>query len=132
MVFPALFQSLLFEACGRTVNPVGGAVGLLWTGRWAVCQAAVDTVLCGGMIRPLPDDADRPASPVQYSDAASAAEEYSCDLPQASFPDLGLSLRFSQRPTSPSEASAITSADSGSPAFVGVCGGDRRLLNLFV
>ncbi|KHN12987.1 LOB domain-containing protein 39 [Glycine soja] len=40
---PALFQSLLFEACGRTVNPVNGAVGLLWTGNWHVCQAAVET-----------------------------------------------------------------------------------------
>ncbi|KDP32057.1 hypothetical protein JCGZ_12518 [Jatropha curcas] len=52
---PALFQSLLFEACGRTVNPVNGAVGLLWTGNWHVCQAAVETVLRGGMLRPLPE-----------------------------------------------------------------------------
>ena len=50
----ALFQSLLFEACGRTVNPVNGAVGLLWTGNWRVCQAAVDTVLAGGTLRPIP------------------------------------------------------------------------------
>ncbi|XP_077233444.1 LOB domain-containing protein 39-like [Tasmannia lanceolata] len=50
---PALFQSLLFEACGRTVNPVNGAVGLLWTGNWHVCQAAVETVLRGGTLRPL-------------------------------------------------------------------------------
>ncbi|CAH2050735.1 unnamed protein product, partial [Thlaspi arvense] len=42
---PALLQSLLFEACGRTVNPVNGAVGLLPTGNWHVCQAAVQTVL---------------------------------------------------------------------------------------
>ncbi|KAI5417937.1 variant 2, LOB domain-containing protein 38 [Lathyrus oleraceus] len=52
---PALFQSLLFEACGRTVNPVNGAVGLLWTGNWHVCQAAVETVLRGGTLRPLPE-----------------------------------------------------------------------------
>lgn len=52
---PALFQSLLFEACGRTVNPVNGAVGLLWTGNWHVCQAAVETVLRGGTLRPIPD-----------------------------------------------------------------------------
>ncbi|XP_020227151.1 LOB domain-containing protein 37 [Cajanus cajan] len=52
---PALFQSLLFEACGRTVNPVNGAVGLLWTGNWHVCQAAVETVLRGGALRPMPD-----------------------------------------------------------------------------
>ncbi|KAI3460161.1 hypothetical protein Pfo_016824 [Paulownia fortunei] len=50
---PALFQSLLFEACGRTVNPVNGAVGLLSTGNWHICQAAVETVLAGGALRPL-------------------------------------------------------------------------------
>lgn len=52
---PALFQSLLFEACGRTVNPVNGAVGLLWTGNWHVCQAAVQTVLCGGSLCQMPE-----------------------------------------------------------------------------
>ncbi|KAE8658856.1 LOB domain-containing protein 39 [Hibiscus syriacus] len=50
---PALFQSLLFEACGRTVNPVNGAVGLLSSGNWHICQAAVDTVLQGGALRPI-------------------------------------------------------------------------------
>ncbi|XP_022940004.1 LOB domain-containing protein 39-like [Cucurbita moschata] len=47
----ALFQSLLFEACGRTVNPVSGAVGLLSSGNWHVCQAAAETVLRGGVPR---------------------------------------------------------------------------------
>lgn len=51
--FTALFQSLLFEACGRTVNPVNGAVGLLSSGNWHVCQTAVETVLSGGALRPL-------------------------------------------------------------------------------
>ncbi|XVF36400.1 hypothetical protein REPUB_Repub19eG0055300 [Reevesia pubescens] len=51
---PALFQSLLFEACGRTVNPVNGAVGLLSSGNWHICEAAVDTVLQGGALRPIP------------------------------------------------------------------------------
>ena len=50
--FAALFQSLLYEACGRTVNPVFGAVGLLWAGSWTTCQAAVETVLKGGILRP--------------------------------------------------------------------------------
>ncbi|XP_022766455.1 LOB domain-containing protein 38-like isoform X2 [Durio zibethinus] len=49
-----LFQSLLFEACGRTVNPVNGAVGLLSSGNWHICQAAVDTVLRGGDLLPIP------------------------------------------------------------------------------
>ncbi|CDY67844.1 BnaCnng56620D [Brassica napus] len=52
---PALFQSLLYEACGRTVNPVNGAIGMLWTGNWNVCQAAVETVLRGGSLRPIPE-----------------------------------------------------------------------------
>ncbi|KAL8225890.1 hypothetical protein R6Q57_018447 [Mikania cordata] len=44
----ALFQSLLYEAAGRTVNPVNGAMGLLATGNWHVCDAAVQAVLAGG------------------------------------------------------------------------------------
>eukprot|EP00252_Welwitschia_mirabilis_P001338 TRINITY_DN1121_c0_g1_i3.p1 TRINITY_DN1121_c0_g1~~TRINITY_DN1121_c0_g1_i3.p1 ORF type:complete len:329 (+),score=18.97 TRINITY_DN1121_c0_g1_i3:354-1340(+) len=48
---PALFQSLLYEACGRTVNPVHGAVGLLASGKWSICQAAVETVLRGDSLR---------------------------------------------------------------------------------
>ncbi|KAL5197762.1 hypothetical protein ABZP36_001274 [Zizania latifolia] len=51
----AVFQSLLYEAAGRTINPVGGAVGLLSSGSWHLCQAAVETVLRGGGIRPLPE-----------------------------------------------------------------------------
>ncbi|OMP01852.1 hypothetical protein COLO4_11550 [Corchorus olitorius] len=66
---PALFQSLLFEACGRTVNPVNGAVGLLWTGNWHVCQAAVETVLRGGTLRPMPEL----MAPTPASDEASEA-----------------------------------------------------------
>uniref|UniRef100_A0A7N0SXG6 LOB domain-containing protein n=1 Tax=Kalanchoe fedtschenkoi TaxID=63787 RepID=A0A7N0SXG6_KALFE len=50
---PALFQSLLFEACGRTINPVSGAVGLLSAGNWHLCQAAVDGVLSGRTPQPL-------------------------------------------------------------------------------
>ncbi|CAI9104290.1 OLC1v1002931C1 [Oldenlandia corymbosa var. corymbosa] len=53
---PALFQSLLYEACGRTVNPVSGVVGLLWTGNWHLCQSAVETVLRGGRLRPVTED----------------------------------------------------------------------------
>uniref|UniRef100_A0A1J3E0L4 LOB domain-containing protein 37 n=1 Tax=Noccaea caerulescens TaxID=107243 RepID=A0A1J3E0L4_NOCCA len=52
---PALFQSLLYEACGRTVNPVNGAIGMLWMGNWNICQAAVETVLRGGSLRPIPE-----------------------------------------------------------------------------
>lgn len=51
----AVFQSLLYEAAGRTINPVSGAVGLLGAGSWHLCQAAVETVLRGGAIGPLPE-----------------------------------------------------------------------------
>ncbi|KAL1564752.1 LOB domain-containing protein 38 [Salvia divinorum] len=54
---PVLFQSLLFEACGRTINPVNGAVGLLSTGNWHICRAAVETVLAGDVITPVAWDA---------------------------------------------------------------------------
>lgn len=54
-MFAALFQWLLFEAVGRAINPVSGAVGLLWTGNWNLCQSAVQTVLQGGTLQPLPE-----------------------------------------------------------------------------
>ncbi|CAN6451635.1 unnamed protein product [Victoria cruziana] len=47
---PAIFRSLLYEACGRIVNPIYGSVGLLWSGSWQLCQAAVDAVLKGAPI----------------------------------------------------------------------------------
>ncbi|KAI3737206.1 hypothetical protein L2E82_27201 [Cichorium intybus] len=52
----ALFQSLLFEAVGRTVNPVNGAMGFLSTGKWHLLEAAVQTVLAGGSPTPLGDE----------------------------------------------------------------------------
>jgi hypothetical protein len=53
----ALFQSLMYEAVGRTINPVNGAVGMLWTGKWQFCQLGVEQVLrgSGGALTPLPD-----------------------------------------------------------------------------
>ncbi|XP_010036886.1 LOB domain-containing protein 40 [Eucalyptus grandis] len=47
---PSIFKSLLYEACGRIVNPIYGSVGLLWSGSWHLCQAAVDAVLAGDPI----------------------------------------------------------------------------------
>ncbi|XP_057838473.1 LOB domain-containing protein 41 [Cryptomeria japonica] len=50
---PAIFRSLLYEACGRMVNPIYGAVGLLWSGNWQTCQAAVESILKGCPIHPI-------------------------------------------------------------------------------
>ncbi|XP_061348632.1 LOB domain-containing protein 40-like isoform X3 [Gastrolobium bilobum] len=54
---PAIFRSLLYEACGRIVNPIYGSVGLLWSGSWQLCQAAVEAVLRGAPITPITSEA---------------------------------------------------------------------------
>ncbi|KAJ1405703.1 Lateral organ boundary [Sesbania bispinosa] len=51
---PAVFKSLLYEACGRIVNPVFGSTGLLSTGSWHLCEAAVKAVLSGAPIQQAP------------------------------------------------------------------------------
>lgn len=51
---PFIFKSLLYEACGRIINPIYGSVGLLWSGNWQLCQDAVDAVLRGSPIATLP------------------------------------------------------------------------------
>lgn len=50
---------------------MNGAVGLLWTGNWHVCQAAVDTILAGGTLRPIPGI---PAGPIKpgFGEASDA------------------------------------------------------------
>ncbi|CAL9152696.1 unnamed protein product [Musa hybrid cultivar] len=155
---PALFQSLLYEACGRTINPVNGAVGLLWTGNWHLCQAAVETVLRGGALRPLPNlaaeahgggampEADGLCPPPRmgFSSFSSAKRrrapapskaDYAaaCDLDLCLTPRSPRSEREDKRrrpatPSMNSEGSVTTSAESD--------GGDRSaveptLLNLF-
>ncbi|KAH6805379.1 hypothetical protein C2S51_030210 [Perilla frutescens var. frutescens] len=47
---PEIFRSLLYEACGRIINPVYGSVGLMISGDWPRCQEAVDAVLGGGQL----------------------------------------------------------------------------------
>ncbi|KAG4926158.1 hypothetical protein JHK87_051698 [Glycine soja] len=54
---PAIFRSLLYEACGRILNPIYGSVGLLWSGSWQLCQAAVENVLKGAPITPITSEA---------------------------------------------------------------------------
>ncbi|KAF8006613.1 hypothetical protein BT93_K0807 [Corymbia citriodora subsp. variegata] len=50
---PAIFRSLLYEACGRILNPIYGSVGLLWDGSWQLCHAATEAVLSGKPITPI-------------------------------------------------------------------------------
>lgn len=54
LFFSAVFKSLLYEACGWMVNPVFGSTGLLSSGNWHLCEAAVKAVLNGAPIQQAP------------------------------------------------------------------------------
>lgn len=154
-LFTALFQSLLFEAAGRTVNPVNGAVGLLWTGNWHVCQAAVETVLRGGALKPIPELLGGASDP---DDASECTEMFALQDPtpksqkrrrspdgpakvmQLADLDLSLTPRFQGKkmsnspfpekrrlgsPSMNSEESETTTCGDGPPST------DIKVLNLF-
>lgn len=53
----------MFEACGRIINPIYGSVGLMASGNWQRCQAAVEAVLkCTSQV---PDDVDTMQDPIK-------------------------------------------------------------------
>ncbi|KAI3453029.1 hypothetical protein Pfo_009692 [Paulownia fortunei] len=66
---PELFRSLLYEACGRIINPLYGSVGLMCSGNWPRCHAAVEAVLEGAplMKQVTGDDDSSTAGQGQYS-----------------------------------------------------------------
>lgn len=68
-MFAAIFRSLLYEACGRIVNPIYGSVGLLWSGSWQLCQAAVEAVLKGAPIVQISSEAAATANPASLHKA---------------------------------------------------------------
>ncbi|MCD7459354.1 hypothetical protein HAX54_040681 [Datura stramonium] len=107
---PALFQSLLYEAAGRTVNPVNGAVGLLWTGNWHVCQAAVETVLRGGALRPIPEFL---GATLEIDEASECTDAF-----KLQDPSLKMRPKIQKRRRFPEEASMLTDLDlSLTPGF---------------
>ncbi|KAL2321199.1 hypothetical protein Fmac_030168 [Flemingia macrophylla] len=65
---PAVLKSLLYEACGRMVNPIFGSTGLLSSGNWHLCEAAVKAVLSGAPIQQAP------------MDGASSLQLEACDI----------------------------------------------------
>ncbi|KAJ1297419.1 hypothetical protein BS78_01G374700 [Paspalum vaginatum] len=73
---PAVFRSLLYEACGRIVNPVYGSVGLLWSGQWQACQAAVEAVLKGDPVVQVDASSDAAAAPPLLGPRAPGAAAY--------------------------------------------------------
>ncbi|CAL9781688.1 unnamed protein product [Musa acuminata subsp. burmannicoides] len=74
---PAIFRSLLYEACGRIVNPIYGSVGLLWSGSWQLCQAAMEAVLKGSPIVQIPSEAAAatPVPPLKAYDIRHVAKD---------------------------------------------------------
>lgn len=152
--FSALFQSLLYEACGRTVNPVNGAVGLLWAGNWQLCQAAVDTVLRGGALRPMSDKTPPIDSVADSSVHISRLKDLMVNSrPKRNGVDdtashLGLNMtspfparmttagvRVKRRAPSPEEESETTTSEScfeyNYPNHVEEDGQEKKLLRLF-
>lgn len=147
----ALFQSLLYEACGRTVNPVDGAVGLLSRGMWNLCQLAVETALAGGDLTPIADIANTGLSDAFGTEESAVETLYRPSVPsmkenQLSDPSLTLSLapKLSndmsaalKRPVpwrvnhSMDLTTSFKSEDSEMTSL-GSTGKDRKLLNLFV
>ena len=149
--FAALFQSLLFEAVGRAVNPVSGAVGLLWTGNWNVCQSAVQTVLRGGTLQPLPEFSGC-ISGSEFEDVSETVggggqcfltreEDFVKrkfdDVVTCKTTDLELCLMIGddravkrKRAATPSEESETTTL--GSRSCSSKDGGEKRLLRLFI
>ncbi|KAK6931506.1 Lateral organ boundaries, LOB [Dillenia turbinata] len=67
---PAIFRSLLYEACGRIISPIYGSVGLLWSNNWHRCQAAVESVLKGTPIMPISTESPQknPKPPLKFYD----------------------------------------------------------------
>jgi hypothetical protein len=122
---------------------VHGAVGLLGTGSWHLCQAAVETVLRGGVIGPLPDlTGGGCGGDLLYGKRAGGGSTFStakrvrrsAEAPPAPSCDLGLCLSprspaatGERRPGTPSMSSdeSVTTTSSG---------GEREpvLLSLFL
>ncbi|KAG8045131.1 hypothetical protein GUJ93_ZPchr0008g13069 [Zizania palustris] len=79
----AVFRSLLYEACGRIVNPIYGSVGLLWSGQWQACQAAVEAVLKGEPVVPISAEAAAATPPLRACDIRHVAKDADADADAA-------------------------------------------------
>ncbi|KAL9404600.1 hypothetical protein Peur_001572 [Populus x canadensis] len=146
---PSLFQSLLFEAVGRAVNPVSGAVGLLWTGNWHVCQKAVMAVLRRGTVEPLPEleggvlgpefdgvsESGGFRPPIDHVGSGSQKlkrkrNDDGAKYGQTTDLDLRLMYQGSESPSEESETTTLESSLGDNCRFHE--GGERKLLRLFV
>ncbi|KAK6927949.1 Lateral organ boundaries, LOB [Dillenia turbinata] len=87
---PAIFRSLLYEACGRIVNPIYGSVGLLWSGSWQLCQNAVEAVLKGAPITQIATEMaeDNHGPPLQSYDIRHVSKDGNQNVNQTGFESL--------------------------------------------
>lgn len=60
------------------MNPVNGVVGLLWTGNWDVCRAAVETVLRGGVLQAQPEFLGGQVSMLELANPSKAKAGNNC------------------------------------------------------
>lgn len=117
---PAIFRSLLYEACGRIVNPTYGSVGLLWSGNWQLVQSAVDSVLIGQPVIQINADTAAKKNPKFYVMRQVSKESNPCDVQKVQNrtrfkrptvlpkPRFESAIRFSTRPGSPDSASVYS------------------------
>lgn len=128
---PALYRSLLYEACGRTVNPVGGAVGLLSTGNWHLCVRAVDTVLSGGDLRQISPDFPNPSGRFQKGGWGNSEQSAVTQSRPTATIDGGARRGSTERTWASEEVCG--SRESGCRIARDVAGGkEPKLLNLFL
>lgn len=127
------------------MNPVTGAVGLMWTGDWHVCQAAVETVLRGGALKPIPELIGGASVPDDASDCTDVFKlqkrfrlpDEATKLMQSTDLDLSLTPGFHGKKDGVSpEKRRLGSPSMNSQESVTTTCGDRSvneitLLNLF-
>lgn len=121
------------------MNPVSGAVGLLWNGNWHLCQSAVETVLSGGELTkrysPGSDggfvdflnsghlsESSRSKRNALFDDVASSQDS---DL------DLCLTTGFPKKRRQASEESETTTFESSSVNY-SMGKAEKKLLRLFI
>lgn len=127
------------------MSPVSGAVGLLWTGNWHVCQAAVETVLRGGALKPIPeflgggptdqhDDIFKLADPGVASRWKIQKRRRSPDVMEVGGLDLSLSAVKKNRP-SPEKQRLGSPSMNSEESVTTTCGdqqaAETQLLKLF-
>lgn len=93
---------------------MNGAVGLLWTGSWHVCQAAVETVLRGGSLRAMPEllEGGGGGASLRASDEASEAGDTCADAWKLHDPNPGSRFSTSRSRVSPKRNRLDAAADN--------------------